>query len=291
MKNLLGASELELLNQHINLDKVTSLTADISKGVRTAFDKQIELSLIMHNGYEWFKSPEAKQVMKALDIEMSTEEFHTKAFGFKKSFFYDMVKVGGIRANETEIVSKYKKECNKIEKDGESSGRSVKGLLAFAKQVEAAEDEAEEGEEAEAVEVEAKAKALMTFAIKGDLTMDGKGASIRLMDNGEIKVSGSSSEIHDSVHTMFESASKELISMESDAVPIEEVVAKVNKEYKAEKKAKAEKIEVYVLEDDEFEQSITHRDQCNADLGDYVNERLERGEIDEENAAELRMGA
>ena len=62
-------------------------------------------------------------------------------------------------------------------------------------------------------------------------------------------------------------------------------------EYKAEKKAKAEKIEVYVLEDDEFEQSITHRDQCNADLGDYVNERLERGEIDEENAAELRMGA
>ena len=214
MKDLLGASELELVNQHINLDKVTTLTADISKGVKTAFDKQVELSLIMHNGYEWFKSAEAKQVMKALEIEMTTEDFHTKVFGFKKSFFYDMVKVGGIRANETEVVSKYKKECNKIEKEGDNSGRSVKGLLAFAKATDKAEDEAEEGEEAEAVEVEAKLKTIMTFAIKGELTNDGKGASIKLMEDGEIKVSGSSDAIIDSIHEAFEQMAKNILPKE-----------------------------------------------------------------------------
>lgn len=39
------------------------------------------------------------------------------------------------------------------------------------------------------------------------------------------------------------------------------------------------------------ENGMSYRDQCNADRSDYINERLERGEIDEENASELRMGA
>jgi hypothetical protein len=44
-------------------------------------------------------------------------------------------------------------------------------------------------------------------------------------------------------------------------------------------------------EDQREEQEMSYRDQCNADRNDYVSERLERGEIDEENAAELRAGA
>lgn len=247
MKNLLEAPELELVNQHINLDKVLTLTTDIGKGAKTTFDKQVELSLIMHKGFEWFKSPEAKQVMKALNIEMSTEEFHTKVFGFKKSFFYDMVKVGSIRANETDVVSKYKKECNKLEKEGESSGRSVKGLIAFAKATDKAEEEAEEGEEAEAVEVEAKLKTIMTFAIKGELTNDGKGASIKLMEDGEIKVTGSSDAILDSIHEAFEQMAKNLTPKDDDddVVSIHDVIENVNEAYKEDNK-----IEVYVLEED-----------------------------------------
>jgi len=44
-------------------------------------------------------------------------------------------------------------------------------------------------------------------------------------------------------------------------------------------------------EDQRENQGMSYRDQCNADRSDYINERLESGEIDEENAAELRMGA
>ena len=44
--------------------------------------------------------------------------------------------------------------------------------------------------------------------------------------------------------------------------------------------------------DEQCEENVmSYREQCNADRSDYINERLERGEIDEENAAELRMGA
>ncbi len=45
------------------------------------------------------------------------------------------------------------------------------------------------------------------------------------------------------------------------------------------------------MEEQDKENGMSHREQCNADLNDYINERLESGEIDEENAAELRMGA
>lgn len=42
---------------------------------------------------------------------------------------------------------------------------------------------------------------------------------------------------------------------------------------------------------DEQESNMTFREQCYYDRSDYIQERLERGEICEENAAELRMGA
>tara|TARA_R110000772_G_C13145597_1_gene424442 strand:- start:366 stop:545 length:180 start_codon:yes stop_codon:yes gene_type:complete len=36
---------------------------------------------------------------------------------------------------------------------------------------------------------------------------------------------------------------------------------------------------------------VTHREQCFYDRSDAAQARLERGEIDEENASELKMGA
>jgi len=42
---------------------------------------------------------------------------------------------------------------------------------------------------------------------------------------------------------------------------------------------------------DEQESNMTFREQCYYDRCDYIQERLERGEICEENAMELRMGA
>jgi len=56
-----------------------------------------------------------------------------------------------------------------------------------------------------------------------------------------------------------------------------------------EKKAKEQGM--IVTEYDDEVCVMSHRDQCNADRSDYINERLENGEIDDMQAAELRMGA
>jgi|TARA_B110000914_G_scaffold216973_1_gene222545 hypothetical protein len=42
---------------------------------------------------------------------------------------------------------------------------------------------------------------------------------------------------------------------------------------------------------DEQESYMTHREQCYYDRNDYAQERLERGEICEIQASEIRMGA
>ena len=41
----------------------------------------------------------------------------------------------------------------------------------------------------------------------------------------------------------------------------------------------------------EEENNMSHSQQCYYDRSDYAREQLDRGEIDEEQAAELRMGA
>ena len=87
----------------------------------------------------------------------------------------------------------------------------------------------------------------MTFAIKGELTNDGKGASIKLMEDGEIKVTGSSDAILDSIHEAFEQMAKNLTPKDDDddVVSIHDVIEDVNEAYKEDNK-----IEVYVLEED-----------------------------------------
>lgn len=46
-----------------------------------------------------------------------------------------------------------------------------------------------------------------------------------------------------------------------------------------------------MYQEDKQESNMTFREQCYYDRSDYVQERLERGEICEIQASELRMGA
>jgi hypothetical protein len=72
----------------------------------------------------------------------------------------------------------------------------------------------------------------------------------------------------------------------------EDKVIQISQEHHDAMVAECERhIEQQGEEWDYEESEMTHRDQCNADRSDYIGEMLERGEIDEENASELRMGA
>jgi len=172
-----------------------TLVTELQDSEKKTFDKQIKLAHKIYKTFEYFKSDECKQQMDYVGIVMTTEEFHKQIFGYNKSFFYDMVKVGKLREESSEVITKYKRECTKLEsQDDKTAPRSIKNLLKYAKAIETDGDDAE---------VESTSTTLMTFAIKGDIFDDGKGVSMRLTADGQIHISGDEDKIPPMVTASF----------------------------------------------------------------------------------------
>lgn len=181
-----------------------ALVSELQDSEKKTFDKQVKLAHKMYHTFAYFKSDECKQQMDYIGIVMTTEEFHKQVFGYNKSFFYDMIKVGKLREESSETITKYKRECTKLEsQDDKTAPRSIKNLLKYAKAVETDGDEAE---------VESTSITLMTFAIKGECFDDGKGVSIRLTADGELHVSGDEDKVPTNVFTAFASMREQIIN-------------------------------------------------------------------------------
>tara|TARA_R110002012_G_scaffold258867_1_gene439968 strand:- start:2775 stop:3392 length:618 start_codon:yes stop_codon:yes gene_type:complete len=181
-----------------------ALVTELQDSEKKTFDKQIKLAHKMYHTFEYFKSDECKQQMDYTGIVMTTEEFYKGVFGYNKSFFYDMIKVGKMREDSADTITKYKRECTKLEsQDDKTAPRSIKNLLKYAKAVETDGDEAE---------VESTSNTLMTFAIKGECFDDEKGISIRLTADGELHVSGDEEKVPTNVFTAFASMREQIIN-------------------------------------------------------------------------------
>jgi len=167
----------ELLEAKFGYSNAISLISELNTTEKSTFDRQIKLAKIVFKGNEWFKSPEGQQELDYRGIVLTKEEFMRDIFGYSKSFFYDMAKVGKL-ADETAVVGKYKRECTKLESQNDKQAvRSIKGLLKFAKAV-------ENGDEAEAEST--PTSTLMTFSAKAEALDSDKGASMRLTSDGSV---------------------------------------------------------------------------------------------------------
>jgi len=202
MRNL-DVNVAELLESNCQeFSGAIALVNDLMDSEKKTFDKQIKLAEKIYHTFEYFKSPECKQAMDYSGIVMTTEEFHKNVFGYNKSFFYDMVKVGKLRTESADTITKYKRECTQLEsQDDKTASRSIKGLLKFVKAVET------DGEDAE---VESATATIMTFAMKGEMFADEKGVSIRLLADGKIAISGDADKIPHSVKVAFDNLSATL---------------------------------------------------------------------------------
>ena len=167
----------ELLDEQFGYSNAQTLISELNDTEKSTFDRQVKLAKIVFKGNEWFKSDEGQQQLDYCGIVLTKEEFMRDVFGYGKSFFYDMAKVGKL-AEETSIVGKYKRECTKLENQNDKQAvRSVKGLLKFAKAV-------ENGEDAEAEST--PTNTLMTFSAKAEALDSDKGASMRLTSDGSV---------------------------------------------------------------------------------------------------------
>ena len=65
-------------------------------------------------------------------VTWTKEDFYTKLYGWKKSFFYKMLKVGKLQNEQPEVVAQFKSAVAEADANGDSASMSVASLLKFA---------------------------------------------------------------------------------------------------------------------------------------------------------------
>jgi len=199
MTQLLSIESAFLSNSQVkaNLEitNVRAIQRAIENGQKKKFEQSLTLSALVKKGADWFKSEEGKRMRKEEGIEWNTEEFALKVYGWQKSFFHKMVKVGGL---QTEVVETFKAECDRLETQGEKPLRTIEALLKYAKQVEeTATTEGGEGEgegSGEGASVETRQKAVITFAFKGE-SLGLPNVSCRLLEDRTLKTTNTKEEL------------------------------------------------------------------------------------------------
>lgn len=189
---------------NLEITNVRAIQRAIENGQKKKFEQSLTLSALVKKGADWFKSEEGKRMRKEEGIEWNTEEFALKVYGWQKSFFHKMVKVGGL---QTEVVDKFKAECDRLETEGEKPLRTIEALLKYAKQVEeTATTDGEGGADGEGggegASVETRQKAIATFAFKGE-TFGMPNVSVRLNSDGSLKTTNSAHEIRQAINVLM----------------------------------------------------------------------------------------
>lgn len=150
-------------------------TADLN-ATKKRFETSLQLSQIVAEGFEWYKSANGKATMSNEGITWNAEEFALKVYGYQKSFFYKLVKAGTVEENKVEEYKEF-----------EPNNRTIEGLLKFIKSG-GQDAEGKGGQEGE--ETTERATAVMTFKYK----KDGKTLSVEVDSNGVLKFKGDDNE-------------------------------------------------------------------------------------------------
>ena len=155
-------------------------TADMN-ATKKRFETSLQLSQIVAEGFEWYKSASGKATMANEGITWTTEEFALKVYGYQKSFFYKLVKAGAV---ETPKVEEYK--------EFEPTNRTIEGLLKFIKSGGKGAD-GEGGEEGE--ESTERPTTVFTMTYK----TDAGNVSIRVDSAGVVKTTNTNDQITEAI--------------------------------------------------------------------------------------------
>lgn len=134
-------------NKVVNMAKVNSILANVETAIRKRFDSSCELAAYVSKAAEWYKTADAKEVLKNSGIDLKIDAFFMEAFGFQKSYAYKLIRLHTAK----EHLPTFNEACDK----DSTLDRSVAGFLKFIKG---------DGEG----EGEAKAETIITFTWKTD---------------------------------------------------------------------------------------------------------------------------
>ena len=142
--------------------KIKTLDAKYQGHNAKTFESAISLSREILLGSIWFKTVEAKDLMKSKEVKWTNPEFGLNVYGYKKTQYCQYINVGKVTDEE---IAAYKADAG--DKD-----LSITALLAFLKpKTEEAETEEAETEETEETETESADATTFTFR-QGDLVLN-----------------------------------------------------------------------------------------------------------------------
>jgi hypothetical protein len=163
----------------MNIARIDALAMDIKDKRKSQFDQSLKFAKLVKASYDWFKSEAGQNMFNDNGLTWTNEDFYTKAICISKAHFYRVIKVAKICEENPQIVTNYKRECTAEENAGNPTERSVAELIKRANGTSTSQDENESSTET-----------LVTFSMKKTMFEDGRGLSIRILSDGEIKTSG-----------------------------------------------------------------------------------------------------
>ena len=180
---------LPTVKEALNLTEVKRTQRSINNAHKSKFNHTMKMTVLIKSAVEWFESDEGKDTLREEGIEWNKEAFGKKVFGYQKSFFYKLVKVGNL---DERIVDAFNTKCDEI---GADANRSIAGLLDFSRTIDLANLEVSEDATEEEIE-EAQAEAIESASVEQDRTNylfvmtfknpEGNNLSVRIDDQGNV---------------------------------------------------------------------------------------------------------
>jgi hypothetical protein len=178
----------------LDLRAIRSLQRTLTNGQKKKFAQTLQLSKKVVSVANWFASEEGKQATAEAGIYWNNETIGLKVFGWQKSYYYKVVKVGKL---DDTIVEEFNTLCDQAEANGDEPNRSLEGLLKFTRSgggdttTETGGEETEEGEETNERAIEVRVPTIFTMTYKGGKT----NVSVRVNENNEVATTNNREEI------------------------------------------------------------------------------------------------
>ena len=175
----------------LDLQNIRNCQRVIANGQKKKFGQTITLASLVVKATEWFASEEGIRTCTFEGISWTNEQIGAKVFGWQKSYFYKVVKVGKLSDS---VVSSFNTKCDEVERNGEEPNRTLEGLLKYAKLV-PIEGEGGEGEGGEGAEpeVEVRVDNIFTLTYK---PYDGSKVSVKIDAQGNVKTNNIGAQIN-----------------------------------------------------------------------------------------------
>ena len=203
-QKIMNILELKAVKSNLKLDAINKIQGKLVSAQKSKFDASLELSNLVKQSVEWFKSDDGKAIFKANDVKWTMDDLAQNAFGWKRAYMYRMVKASTIVQDAPIKLEEFNAYIDEQDAVGKSTNRSIEAFIKFAEEGIPTEDGEGEGE-GEGEEAEAKIETIFTMSFKGE---DGKNVAVRVDSEGNAVTTNEFGEIIDAVQFLMDAVAK-----------------------------------------------------------------------------------